>query len=360
MAAKAGQISQIELLLVYGANPCVVDVKGKTPIDYAKEANFTDIVERLIESQYELSDSLTYFVCGRLPDHKNGQHFLLPEMIDFNHRSQDSKLKLQTLSNRIFEELSRDLFDEVDRRQIDAIFNTIHSDLSGQNIDRQVVPFLPVNPNFSATRNQGRQKLARLNNKEFAQLIVDILFEIRRRLYGMNQIGVKTKNMKTLSINNSQKKINRNESQISDSSSDCDSEPLYDSVPSENEEEVPQDSDHKTKPNSGTSRSFALKSKAPKNAVTLDEYSLLKDQLCRSDSLIQELVLGNQDMRYEITRLQVMVQKLIDENAQLRAVVIPRSQTPTNMTDEVLRKTERITRRIQELLTTAQEGRHEK
>ena len=336
MAAKAGQISQIELLLVYGANPCVVDVKGKTPIDYAKEANFTDIVERLVESQYELSDSLTYFVCGRIPDHKNGQHFLIPEMNDCNHRSNDSKLKFESLSNRIFEELSRDVYDEVDRRQIDAISNAIHSANSGHNIDRQVVPFLPVNPHFSSTRNQGRQKLARLNDKEFAQLIIDILSEIRRRLYGINRVEVSSKNTKSLSIKNTQKKSVKNESQNSDSSCDYDSEPLYDSVPSEDEEEVTQDSETKKIGNRGTTRSLALKSKAPKNTVTLNEYSILKDQLCRSDSLIQELVLGNQDMRYEITRLQVMVQKLIDENAQLRAVVIPRSQTPINMTDNHL------------------------
>jgi hypothetical protein len=158
MAAKAGQISQIELLLVYGANPLVVDVKGKTPIDYAKDANFNDIVDRLIESQYELSDRLTYFLCQRLPDHKNGQHFLMPEMTDLRDRSQDSKLKLQSLSNKVFEELSRDVYDEVDRREIDAIFSSIHSSNNSQTIDRQVIPFLPVNPHFSSTRNQGRQK----------------------------------------------------------------------------------------------------------------------------------------------------------------------------------------------------------
>ena len=328
MAAKAGQISQIELLLVYGANPCVVDVKGKTPIDYAKEAKFTDIVERLVESQYELSDRLIYFVCGRIPDHKNGRHFIIPEMLDTSDRSQDSKLKLQSLSNRIFEELSRDVYDEVDRRQIDAIFSAINSINSCQVNDRQVVPFLPVNPHFSSTRNQGRQKLARLNSKELAQLIVDVLLEIRRRLHGINQIDVNTQNMKSLSINNLKKKVIKNEIQNSESSSDCDSEPLYDSVPSEDEEEP------KSISKSGKGLSFLLKpTKAPKNVVTLDEYSLLKEQLCHSDSLIQELVLGNHDMRYEITRLQVMVQKLIDENAQLRAVVIPQSQTSVNMTD---------------------------
>lgn len=43
------------------------------------------------------------------------------------------------------------------------------------------MPFLPVNPEFSSTRNQGRQKLARFNAREFATLIIDILSDAKRR-----------------------------------------------------------------------------------------------------------------------------------------------------------------------------------
>lgn len=43
------------------------------------------------------------------------------------------------------------------------------------------VPFLPVNPHLSSTRNQGRQKLARFTSKEFATLIIDILTEASQR-----------------------------------------------------------------------------------------------------------------------------------------------------------------------------------
>jgi len=52
--------------------------------------------------------------------------------------------------------------------------------------DRQAVPFLPVNPEFSSTRNQGRQKLARFNAREFATLIIDLLSDARRRQQGMS------------------------------------------------------------------------------------------------------------------------------------------------------------------------------
>jgi len=47
--------------------------------------------------------------------------------------------------------------------------------------ERCIVPFLPVNPEFSSTRNQGRQKLARFNAREFATLIIDILADAKRR-----------------------------------------------------------------------------------------------------------------------------------------------------------------------------------
>jgi len=40
--------------------------------------------------------------------------------------------------------------------------------------DRQTVPFLPVSSDFSSTRNQGRQKLARFNAREFATLIMTL------------------------------------------------------------------------------------------------------------------------------------------------------------------------------------------
>jgi ankyrin repeat protein len=36
VAAKAGQVSQAELLVVYGADPGAEDSQGKTPIDYAR------------------------------------------------------------------------------------------------------------------------------------------------------------------------------------------------------------------------------------------------------------------------------------------------------------------------------------
>lgn len=43
------------------------------------------------------------------------------------------------------------------------------------------MPFLPTNPHLSATRNQGRQKLARFSPNEFVGLLTDVLVDAKRR-----------------------------------------------------------------------------------------------------------------------------------------------------------------------------------
>lgn len=57
--------------------------------------------------------------------------------------------KLQLIPNKMFEELVMDLYEEVDRRETEAIWAT-----SALNPEIGAVPFLPTNPHLSATRNQ--------------------------------------------------------------------------------------------------------------------------------------------------------------------------------------------------------------
>merc|ERR1719365_390324 len=47
VAAKAGQVCQVELLLVYGADPAATDLDGKTAVDYAKLAGFHSLSTRI-------------------------------------------------------------------------------------------------------------------------------------------------------------------------------------------------------------------------------------------------------------------------------------------------------------------------
>ncbi|RXG73660.1 ARF GTPase-activating protein GIT2 [Armadillidium vulgare] len=187
VAVTAGQSCQVELLVTYGADPGAFDKDGLTPVDYAREGGFSDIADRLVELQYELTDRLAFYLCNKKADHKNGLHWIIPELADspteISDVAKEAKSKLVALPHHSFEELACDVYDEVDRRETDAIW------LSPQNqspllSDRCSVPFLPVNPEYSSTRNQGRQKLARFNAREFATLIIDILVEARRRMAG--------------------------------------------------------------------------------------------------------------------------------------------------------------------------------
>ncbi|XP_076334100.1 ARF GTPase-activating protein GIT2-like isoform X2 [Tachypleus tridentatus] len=239
LAAKTGQSSQVELLFIYGADPMAQNKDGKTPVDYARDAGHTDLVDRLIEYHYEVTDRLAYYLCGRKPDHQSGQDFIIPEMsdsLDLSEFAKDAKKKLQALPNYLFEELVMDVYDEVDRRENDAIWlsNQNHSALV---TDRQIVRFLPVNPEFSSTRNQGRQKLAKFNAREFATLVIDILNEVKRRQLGSCSTTGATPRDRAPDLRpvlcSGNTKI---DSAVSEEMGNLsDDEPLYDSVASDDE-----------------------------------------------------------------------------------------------------------------------------
>ncbi|XP_029467049.1 ARF GTPase-activating protein GIT1 isoform X6 [Rhinatrema bivittatum] len=309
VAAKAGQILQAELLAVYGADPGAPDVNGRTPIDYARQAGQHELADRLVECQYELTDRLAFYLCGRKPDHKNG-HYIIPQMadrsrpkgappsLDLSELAKAAKKKLQALSNRLFEELAMDVYDEVDRRENDAVWLTTqnHSTLV---TERSAVPFLPVNPEYSATRNQGRQKLARFNAREFATLIIDILSEAKRRQQGKSLISP-TDNL-DYSLRNR---------------SDVDDQHDYDSVASD------EDTDQEPLRNSNSARNNRARSMDSSDLsdgpITLQEYLEVKKALATSDAKVQQLMKVNNTLSEELRRLQREIQKLQTENSHMR------------------------------------------
>lgn len=94
---------------------------------------------------YEVTDRLTYFLCNRKPDHKSGEHLIIPEWAATLERSElafEARNKLQMvrqslylklslwlykkpsvnfqLPNHLLEELASDVYDEVDRRETDT------------------------------------------------------------------------------------------------------------------------------------------------------------------------------------------------------------------------------------------------
>ncbi|XP_073078559.1 ARF GTPase-activating protein GIT2 isoform X8 [Manis javanica] len=275
VASKAGQILQAELLAVYGADPGTQDSSGKTPADYARQGGHHELAERLVEIQYELTDRLAFYLCGRKPDHKNGQHFIIPQMadsLDLSELAKAAKKKLQSLSNHLFEELAMDVYDEVDRRETDAVWLATqnHSTLVTETT---VVPFLPVNPEYSSTRNQGRQKLARFNAHEFATLVIDILSDAKRRQQGSPLSSSKDNVELILKTINNQHSI---ESQDND-------QPDYDSVASDEDTDLEAAA-------SKANRQKSLDSDLSDGPVTVQEFMEVKNALVASEAKIQQLM----------------------------------------------------------------------
>nr|XP_031298736.1 ARF GTPase-activating protein GIT2 isoform X3 [Camelus dromedarius] len=276
VASKAGQILQAELLAVYGADPGTQDASGKTPVDYARQGGHHELAERLVEIQYELTDRLAFYLCGRKPDHKNGQHFIIPQMadssLDLSELAKAAKKKLQSLSNHLFEELAMDVYDEVDRRETDAVWLATqnHSTLVTETT---VVPFLPVNPEYSSTRNQGRQKLARFNAHEFATLVIDILSDAKRRQQGSPLSGSKDNVELILKTVNNQHSIENQDNE----------QPDYDSVASDEDTDLEAAA-------SKANRQKSLDSDLSDGPVTVQEFMEVKNALVASEAKIQQLM----------------------------------------------------------------------
>uniref|UniRef100_A0A9J7ZJ81 GIT ArfGAP 1 n=1 Tax=Cyprinus carpio carpio TaxID=630221 RepID=A0A9J7ZJ81_CYPCA len=304
VAAKAGQVLQAELLVVYGADPGAPDINGRTPIDYARQAGHVELAERLVECQYELTDRLAFYLCGRRPGELRHPFILVSvslslRSLDLSELAKAAKKKLQALNNRLFEELAMDVYDEVDRRENDAVWLTTqnHSTLV---TERSAVPFLPVNPEYSATRNQGRQKLARFNAREFATLIIDILSDAKRRQHGKGL----TSPTDPLDL-----------SQADDDQHD------YDSVASDED----TDSDLTAQNNNNTQRNNRAKVSSSKPLLTHWVVGRSSEEDSRGD---------------------------VDDTESEPDPTLP-------CTEDVILKTEQVTKNIQELLRAAQEFKHD-
>ncbi|KAB1255124.1 ARF GTPase-activating protein GIT2 [Camelus dromedarius] len=297
VASKAGQILQAELLAVYGADPGTQDASGKTPVDYARQGGHHELAERLVEIQYELTDRLAFYLCGRKPDHKNGQHFIIPQMadssLDLSELAKAAKKKLQSLSNHLFEELAMDVYDEVDRRETDAVWLATqnHSTLVTETT---VVPFLPVNPEYSSTRNQasgrvreGRQKLARFNAHEFATLVIDILSDAKRRQQGSPLSGSKDNVELILKTVNNQHSIENQDNE----------QPDYDSVASDEDTDLEAAA-------SKANRQKSLDSDLSDGPVTVQEFMEVKNALVASEAKIQQLMKVNNNLSDELRIMQ--------------------------------------------------------
>ncbi|CAH6778773.1 Git2 [Phodopus roborovskii] len=411
VASKAGQILQAELLAVYGADPGTQDSSGKTPVDYARQGGHHELAERLVDIQYELTDRLAFYLCGRKPDHKNGQHFIIPQMadssLDVSELAKAAKKKLQSLSNHLFEELAMDVYDEVDRRETDAVWLATqnHSTLVTETT---VVPFLPVNPEYSSTRNQGRQKLARFNAHEFATLVIDILSDAKRRQQQGSPLSRSQDNVELI--------LRTVSNQHSTESQDND-QPDYDSVASDEDTDVESRASkaHRQKLQTLQCENSSLRKQATTSACqvqigpdypdTSSHSSLKRRPSARASRPMSMYETGSGQKPYLLmgeanrpeearTRLQPFpahASRLEKQNSTpesgydntpcvtepedtgsnrkgwQRSMVrqgdgsLPGTAEPhfVPSTEDVIRKTEQITKNIQELLRAAQENKHD-
>ena len=139
VSAQAGQVEQSELLFVYGADPCSLDKLGHTPEECARISGHHGLADRLLEMQYECSDRLCFYLNELLPDHKAGEHFIIPDVFKGSEEAilRSPMQKLRTLNNLAFEDLCQDVFDEVDRRETEKALLLLSK---GGGI-----PFLPNN-----------------------------------------------------------------------------------------------------------------------------------------------------------------------------------------------------------------------
>jgi len=360
VAARAGQVCQVELLLVYGADPAAVDLANKTASEHARTAGFLGLATRIHNAQFELSDRLSFFLCGKRPEHGSNKHYLIPEHGQGGNQGDAAKVarrKMTGLSNKVFEELAVDVYDEVDRRETDALWNKTESGSQAGVL----VPFLPVNPDYSATRNQGRQKLARLTPQEFSALVVDVLKEIRRRQVEIDSArGVSTTAVKyspSNELNQTLTKLNLSSAGLGCRASTLsDDEPLYDSVASDDDYYIISDKDELlTRQQArlreqqiintrGTSQMIESGSRAgsacstttlqrSKSLAAADrdlqstEFCALKEQLECSEKKVQALIASNDDMRSELAKLQSTVQRLVHDNKEFQRASLSPSHT---------------------------------
>lgn len=202
VAAKSGQAAQLELLIVFGADLAARDGAGCTAAEVARHNGHTALADRLLEAAYEVTDRLAAFIGAPRADHAKGRHLSVlpapPILSDagavqvanaagIGEQLKIARGKLQLIPNKIFEELVMDVYDEIDRREMESVWATSQQSAAtagGGGAGLEVVgavPFLPTNPHLSATRNQGRQKLARFSAVEFVGLVTDVLLDAQRR-----------------------------------------------------------------------------------------------------------------------------------------------------------------------------------
>uniref|UniRef100_A0A915M289 Arf-GAP domain-containing protein n=1 Tax=Meloidogyne javanica TaxID=6303 RepID=A0A915M289_MELJA len=292
IAAKNGQDLQVELLWIYGADFSCKNSCGQTPAEVAKKEGHLELSERIIELSFEVSDHFSLFLCGRKPSHKDNQHFLIPDLVDpfISERMHNLRKQVHLISDLLFERLVQDVYDEVDRREIELQWSALNN--SQIRMHKHVAIFLPPNPQLSATRNQMRQKLAKFSSSDFFYLVIDLLKEIRRRYFGI-QIPVEDVKNNEFCLDDEQLdgvySDNRGKLCLSESSNENRSQ------------------NHKT-----------LHSEQEQHFYSLDNYLELKEKLRDTNEKLERMEMSNSEILGTLKQMQRALERLEYDQTNIR------------------------------------------
>ncbi|CAD5208118.1 unnamed protein product [Bursaphelenchus xylophilus] len=295
VAAKEGQILQIELLAIYGADVAQRTAGGQTAAEIARQEGHDDLATRLDELEFAVTDHFSMFLCRQKPDHSTGKHFLIPEMTNPSEQCKEFRRHLQAIPSTLFEKLCQDVYDEVDRREVQAQWNAVNGLIAvGRYDSKHVAVFLPPNANLTATRNQLRQKLAKYDARDLSQLICDLLKEAKRRFLGEEPSSVDESPRATQQWPNESLQTPENFEQVTDLAET-----------------------RKSHGSNGTHRSSALRASDRNSNPTLDDYLELKEKLTETDQKLNTVVQTYVQMSKDLQLLQKTVEQMFEERKNL-------------------------------------------
>lgn len=175
---------------------------------------------------------------------------------------------------------------------------------SADTIELSAVPFLPVDPSLSTTRNQGRQKLARFSSPELNSLVYDILVDTQRR-----HLAAERGFLFTIKLHNTNNTFRSGHlPQLREYSQISDDDPLYDSVASDEDYAVVPSTKEENQEQPAKVSEYV---QCTDNGIS-DRLEQLTKQLQESDTTIM-------DLKAEVTKLRAYADSLKNENTELKS-----------------------------------------
>ncbi|THD22173.1 GIT2 [Fasciola hepatica] len=197
VACHYGQLGQVEILLAYGADVCLQDSRGQTPVDVALDKAlaaveamrsvptvnlsheqklrhcWSPLVDTLVNAYYEVTDSLAYFLSRRVPDHRSavlGPSAKSSPMLSTRHGRKMSRSTTSSLisSGTAVGALNGHFLISTPLLLLPTADGDLNGTVAGSELDDWI--------------QEARRRLNQLPNVAFEDLCVDVYDEADRRL----------------------------------------------------------------------------------------------------------------------------------------------------------------------------------